>query len=836
MRGEQSKNVFSPESKKVPWLGHHVHPNVCTLGNSHLLALLRFKGVPHETRDKETLNREFKRLDRCIKALGKQEGKNLMLQTYTFKTGVRLDAHYKMEIPILQDFVDEYTAPFRCGAYQQVGYGMGLILKHSDLEEGIASMVELLSICQEMLSDYSVAVMGMEERNGKLYSQVGRFYSFIFNGVDQDVPVTDTRLGDSVINGETGFGAYDYVECRPYNSAPRFATTYDLRDYPDESEPGMWDQVLEEQYDFTLVQTFHFEDRNKIKTKINAQKVDLASTEGESSQTEELEDDVQAVTQGKRLFGHYHSSLIVYGETPEKAVNNGARMQALFLALNTGFVRSTSTNIDSWLTLFPAYTDVIYRYPKSTENLACGFSLHATPTGKATGNPPGDGTALMPLKTVQGGLFFLNAHDSPPGQNNTGQAFPGHMVNHAQTGAGKSSSAALKMIFFSRWNPMIFGIDYNNSMENIHRALNVKYYSIEPGVYTGIQLFQLPDSNELRQLLFDTVKQCAGGADSNEETIIKSAIDAVMKHRVHEERRFSLLIQSIPDTGGNGLRARLSKWCTVNGKKGQYAWVLDSPRNLFYPEKYRRLAFDCTHILKKSYVANHPLVVEVMLNTFYFLKSSMHAKEPGCLMINQISEYWVQLAFESTAAKIEEILLAGRMRGELLLLDTQTPESALNTSSAPAMIQQIVTQEWMANDKANLESYSKFGVTAREFEKISELTPYSRQMMIKQGSGAVMVSLALNGRLEYYIPLLSATMKNLPVAERVRKKLGTDDPAIWVPHFLDEMVAFQVREDLKTDDAKVWYPEFLAKMKEYGRDVVSSLVTHPNETESESTI
>lgn len=70
----------------------------------------------------------------------------------------------------------------------------------------------------------------------------------------------------------------------------------------------------------------------------------------------------------------------------------------------------------------------------------------------------------------------------------------------------------------------------------------------------------------------------------------------------------------------------------------------------------------------------------------------------------------------------------------------------------------------------------------------------------------------------------------------MREQLGTDDPAIWVPHFLDEMVAFQVREDLKTDDAKVWYPAFLAKMKEYGRGVVSSLVPHPNETESESTI
>ncbi|WP_308862543.1 hypothetical protein, partial [Klebsiella variicola] len=67
----------------------------------------------------------------------------------------------------------------------------------------------------------------------------------------------------------------------------------------------------------------------------------------------------------------------------------------------------------------------------------------------------------------------------------------------------------------------------------------------------------------------------------------------------------------------------------------------------------------------------------------------------------------------------------------------------------------------MANDKANLESYSKFGVTAREFEKISELTPYSRQMMIKQGTGAIMVSIAVKGRREYKIPLLSKTIKKL---------------------------------------------------------------------------
>ncbi|MEA7520288.1 hypothetical protein ONQ60_27075, partial [Salmonella enterica subsp. enterica serovar Virginia] len=41
------------------------------------------------------------------------------------------------------------------------------------------------------------------------------------------------------------------------------------------------------------------------------------------------------------------------------------------------------------------------------------------------------------------------------------------------------------------------------------------------GAFTGIQPFQWPDSEELRIFLFSTVVQCAGGADSHEETVIQ---------------------------------------------------------------------------------------------------------------------------------------------------------------------------------------------------------------------------------------------------------------------------------------------------------------------------
>lgn len=840
MQGVPFKNALSPGNKplRFPWLGYHVHPEICTLGDSQLLALLRFKGVPHDTRDQRTLNKEFLHQDRCFKAIGKQEGNHLKVQTYTFKQRIHLEQEYQLALPVLQALTDTYTEPFRHGAFRQVGYAMALMLKYRDLDEGIKRLSELVAICRETLGDFGVTVMGMEEREGRVYSQIGRFYTSILNGVEQDVPITDTCLGEAIIESETSFGAYDYVENRPYKGPPRFASTYDLRDYPETSSPGMWDEVLEEQCDFCLVQTFHFEDRNRIKRRLRSQMSDLTSTEGESDQTKELNESVQEVTQGKKVFGEYYASLIVFGETAEEAVNHGARMQALMLSKNTGFVRATSSNYASWLMLFPGYADVIYAMPKSTANLACGFSLHATPTGKAQGNPPGDGSALMPMMTENGGLFFLNAHDSPPGVNSTGDKLPGHMTNMAMTGAGKTTIEALELVFFSRWDPMVFCLDYNHSLENVLRAINTHYFTIAPGEFTGLQPFQLPDCEELRQYLFDTVKRCAGGADDAEEKVIQRAINSVMNHRDVGSRSFSLLIQGIVDTGPGGLRSRLAKWCrSVDGKRGQYAWLLDSPTNQFDPSQFRRLAFDCTKILTMEYARAHPEALEVLLSTFFFLKRRMHASEPGCLLINLIAEFWAALLFESTANAIMEMLQAGRTRGEMVMMDTQVPEYVLDNPRGPSVVQQTITQQWMANDKANFDSMSRFAMSPGEYEKLTGFSKYSRKVLVKQGLGAVVVKLDLSGKLKYWVPMLSSTDENLLVAARIRQELGSDDPSIWLAPFLDEMMSIQVKRELKkqnptlnVDDPAVWVPAFIDTMKAYGLPVSMKL---PSIEESE---
>ncbi|MFO6979378.1 conjugal transfer protein, partial [Pseudomonas aeruginosa] len=117
------------------------------------------------------------------------------------------------------------------------------------------------------------------------------------------------------------------------------------------------------------------------------------------------------IAQGIKSFGRYHASLIVYGDTPDEAITNGSKMESLFSAKDATFVRSTLSNVYTWYTQFPGVTQAMYPMMKSTENLACGFSLHATPSGKARGNPIGDGSALVPMRTLSDGMFLLNAHD-----------------------------------------------------------------------------------------------------------------------------------------------------------------------------------------------------------------------------------------------------------------------------------------------------------------------------------------------------------------------------------------------------------------------------------------
>lgn len=132
------------------------------------------------------------------------------------------------------------------------------------------------------------------------------------------------------------------------------------------------------------------------------------------------------------------------------------------------------------------------------------------------------------------------------------------------------------------------------------------------------------------------------------------------------------------------------------------------------------------------------------------------------------------------------------------MMDTQSPEDLSESEHAPAVIQQVITQIWLANDKADEKQYAKFNIKGKEFEIISNFNPLAREFLIKQGQQSTVLSFDLPDDLKYWLPILSTTIGkdgNAAIAASVRERLGTDDPAKWVHVFLDEIQRMKQTED-----------------------------------------
>ena len=133
-----------------------------------------------------------------------------------------------------------------------------------------------------------------------------------------------------------------------------------------------------------------------------------------------------------------------------------------------------------------------------------------------------------------------------------------------------------------------------------------------------------------------------------------------------EERRTALLLDIVSPE----LQTRLAKWCD----NGEYAWAVDSPRNTFNPLHHKKVGFDTTVVLDTKN-GIHP-ACEPLLAVLFFYKEIM--QRGGNLMLSIIEEFWMPANFPMTQSMIKSALKAGRMKGEMMWLTSQSPEDAIN--------------------------------------------------------------------------------------------------------------------------------------------------------------
>lgn len=791
----------------IPPYARPVTDRILTMDGEKVLATVKIKGILFETVNEKILENYFQSRKTLFTSLAQKYGSSLAVWTHIVKRKDNLEAQYNFQDSFMAAFSKKYCEQFNHSTFFVTDYYVTFVLKYDELQEGISDLNDILSMALGVFKDFKAESLGLSEsKYGIPFCDNVSFLSYLFNNEFTPVPLSHERVDTYLSKSDLHFG-YDTVEIRNHESdGSKFAVLYELENYPATTYNGMWDFALGLQQEFILCQSTIFISAPKSIKMLDEQANIISSANGSDTDLGELQMGREAVSSGEVTFGDYHASLIVFGDEVGEAIDNGTQVSSEFLARGTTWKRSNLKSIFTYQSLFPASSVRPLSSPRSVSNLSCAFSLHNYSTGKKEGNPIGDGSALIPLKTVSDTLFYLNCHASDHNKNVTGQKFPGHTMILGATGAGKTTLEGTIVGFATRFDPAIFAIDYNRSAELFIRAFGGEYFTLEDGISTGLNPFQLEDTPQLRNFLYRLVERCSdsgSGVSALDERMIQDAVDAAMSLDLHN-RRFSTVLQSIPM--GTDLRLRLSKWC--ESENGKLAWALDAPTNLFNPRTFKRIGFDTTTLLKMDAGKFHP-ACEPILSVLFFLKELI--QRDGQLLLTIVEEFWVPANFPITADLMKAVLKAGRLKGEFMFLTSQSPEDAINCPIFAAIVQQTPTKILLPNPDADAESYRKIGLTDKEIHGVLKLGKESRTFLVKQSNDAVFAKLDLYG-FDDFLPIISGTTEDISLCAALRKEIGTDDPAVWIPLFQQVKRRTIERTELQEIygvEYEKWLPHFL---------------------------
>lgn len=773
----------------MPKYVRHVTPRVIRMDGRQLMVIMKVTGTPFESVSDAILANNYDNLTRIITGLGRDHGSRLSVWTTFKRRRVTFDEQYRFESRFAYLFTQKYLERFRKTDYFENTFYVSLILKYEDLDDGIKAIEQLADDASKSLRIYDPEFLETYERNGILFSSAYSFLGEMWNGVEEEQPVTGSPARTTIASSWV-HGHYDTIEIRS-DVATKFATCYDLRDFP-EAGYGQLNPLLALPMELTITQSFTcmtaFDANKAIDKQIN--KLESAGDKA-AHQINELKEARGYVSTGELAFGDFHGALVVYGDS-EKSAKEYGNIVATRSKGECGVVWAKATASAPWTyaSQMPGAKTKPRPQPKSSRNLASTFTLHDYSSGKSKGNPIGDVSAVVPLQTVSKKLYNFNYHATREDETNTGEKIAGHTLILGSTGVGKTVLQLVLATFFLRFDPMMFGLDVGRGMEIFFRQIGGTYIPLKSGERTGFSPFELPDTPTNRQFLYDLVTICGkdenGKISAEDKRDLQEAVDTVMSIEDVRARRFSRLLESIEDKGGNSLYTRLSAWCESEG--GRYAWVFDNPPNSM-PDvaNLRRVAFDVSDFAKEGVECS-----EAIFTYIFFLKKLM--QRDGRLMMSIVEEFWLPLKFEMTRAMIEAVLAAGRKAGEFLVLVTQQPEQAINSPVFPQIRSLTATKIFLPDPEAEYEGYQRCNLTPKEFQELKKLHKQSRVFLVKQSNQSAFATLDLHG-FDDEIAVLSSSPENVLLMEQAIAQHG-DHPDDWFEPFLELVFIEKERQKL----------------------------------------
>ncbi len=770
-----------PAGKHLPY-ARHIDDHTIETRDGLLMQVIQVRGLLFETADSDEINYRKQLRDATLQAIGssrfalyhhilRREAEVELEAEFPDPFSKQLDGRWRERLAGRKLYVNDLFLTLvrrplqgKIGKVDRARLKFGKAVRpHFD---SIRYEVEQLNQARDALiaalGTYGPRLLGVYDSAQGPCSEPLEFLSYLYNGEMRPVLMPAQDLGDYLPYRRVSFGE-DAIELGRSGATQRsFAAMVSIKDYPGQTAPGMLDELLRLPYELTVSQSFGFVERQAALSRMNLALRRMRSAEDEAlSLRGELGDAKDNVAAGRAAFGEHHMTIAVRGTTLEALDESVAEVQAALADLGILTVREDIALEPAFWAQFPGNFKYIARRGLiSTSNFSGLASCHNFPLGKAQGNHWGEAVTL--LETTSAGPYFFNFH----------QGDLGNFTVIGPSGSGKTVVLNFLLAQARKFAPRIIFFDKDRGAELFIRAIGGRYDVLRPGVASGLNPLQLPDSAANRKFIAEWLTTLAGGADGEEKARIADAIEA-NTGQPRDLQRLRYLVELFRGGArphGNDLWSRLSPWWG----EGERAWLFD---NLQDQTDLRSdaVGFDMTQIL------DDPILrTPAMMYLFHRVEERLDGN-PSIIIVD---EGWKALDDEVFVRRIKDWEKTIRKRNGLVGFATQSAQDALESKIASAIIEQAATQIFMSNPKAQASEYiDGFGLTAHELDLIRTIPDSAHCFLIKHGNDSVVARLNLAGEKDL-LTVLSGRERTVRLLDEIRVETG-DDPAAWLPRLLE---------------------------------------------------
>jgi type IV secretion system protein VirB4 len=566
----------------------------------------------------------------------------------------------------------------------------------------------------------------------------------------------------------------------------RFGAVLGIKEYPTPTVTGMYDALLSAPFAFVLTQSFTFLSKATGLGLLQRQHARMANAgDFAVSQAEELIEALDALTSNDFVMGDHHFTLLVLADAPIGAaeeqplgpLNDHVALARALLADTGMTVAREDLGLEAafWAQLPGNFSNRPRKAPITSRNFAAMASFHNYPCGRATGNHWGEALALFMTSSRSPYYFSLHATD-PKEPDGGSRKDTGHTLLCGPTGSGKTVFVGFMLSMLARQGVTQVVFDKDRGLEILVRALGGAYLPLKNGAPTGfnpLQLCPTPANVEFLKLWLRSIVRGTSVLSVREEADLDHALRGTLALDP-ATRRLSRLIEFTDATRGDGVHARLLRWCA--SANGDYAWVFDNPSDTLSVSIAGTTLFgaDVTEFLDNE-ITRAP----VTLYLFHVIRTLLDGRRFVC-WADEFSRLLTDPAFEQFA---KDGLKVWRKLNGVLCAATQSPSDALASPIARTIIEQTPTKILFPNPDANLAEYIEgFGLSEREFKLIKEqLEPGSRMFLVKQGHHSVVCQLDLKGFVTE-LAVISGRASSVERLYSIMEKVGPD-PDQWLPAF-----------------------------------------------------